>query len=147
VGAALQAYFAALAAGLDAPQVEPADTGCPVCGSPPVAGVVRGDDRLRYLSCALCGSEWHLPRVHCAACRGNAGIVHFSVEGDEGAKAEACDLCGGDVKLFDLEKRPGAEPLADDAATLALDLLMAEEGYGRAGVNLLLAASGEPARA
>jgi len=40
------------------------------------------------------------------------------------------------------EHRPGADPAADDAATLALDLLMAEEGYGRAGTNLYLVVGG-----
>jgi FdhE protein len=43
------------------------------------------------------------------------------------------------MKLFDLEQRVGVEPVADDAATLALDLLMAEEGYRRIGPTPLLA--------
>ena len=30
------------------------------------------------------------------------------------------------------------EPLADDLATLTLDLLVSEAGFGRHGVNLLL---------
>jgi len=42
------------------------------------------------------------------------------------------------LKLFYLEKSPSAEPFADDAATLSLDLLMSEEGYARGGVNLFL---------
>ncbi len=33
---------------------------------------------------------------------------------------------------------PQAEPFADDAASIALDLLVAEEGYARGGVNLFL---------
>lgn len=140
VGAALQAWFASLAATLDPAKVARAESGCPVCGSPPVAGVVQGDDRLRYLACSLCGSRWHLERAHCAVCRGTEGLAYFSVDGDPGASAEACDRCKAYVKQFDLEKRPGAEPLADDAATLALDLLVAEEGFARAGVNLLLVA-------
>jgi FdhE protein len=34
---------------------------------------------------------------------------------------------------------PAADPLADDAATLALDILLGDAGYARCGVNLLLA--------
>jgi FdhE protein len=138
VGAALQAYHGARTRGLDPAAIPPAHLGCPVCGSPPVASVVLGDDRLRYLSCSLCAAQWHLPRVHCATCRGSSGIAYFEVNEQPGARAEACEKCRAYVKLFDLEKRPGAEPLADDVATLALDLLMAEEGYARGGVNLLL---------
>src|SRR5690606_25588504 len=34
---------------------------CPVCGTAPVASIVRADGR-RYLHCALCATEWHLVR-------------------------------------------------------------------------------------
>jgi FdhE protein len=112
-------------------------TGCPVCGSPPVAGTVGGDDRLRYLTCGLCAAEWHVPRLHCATCGANEGLSYRHLEHEPGARAEACDRCKTYLKLFDLEKRPAAEPLADDAATLALDVLMGEEGYARGGVNLV----------
>ncbi|BDG02669.1 formate dehydrogenase accessory protein FdhE [Anaeromyxobacter oryzae] len=140
VGAALQAVATVRAARLDPGSVPRTASGCPVCGSPPVAGIVQGDDRLRYLTCALCSAEWHLPRLHCATCRGNDALSYRHLESDEGARAETCERCRSYVKLFDLEKRHGAEPLADDAATLALDVLLGEEGYGRGGVNLLMGA-------
>jgi FdhE protein len=136
--AALEVSFARLAAGLDPKVVPPAETGCPVCGSAPVAGLVLGDDRLRYLACGLCASRWHLTRVQCATCRATGGISYFDVEGaPAGARAEACDVCRTYVKLFDAEELPGAEPVADDAATIVLDLLMAERGFRRAGRNPL----------
>jgi FdhE protein len=59
-----------------------------------------------------------------------------------GAKAEACPDCRTYLKLFDLRDRPEAEPVADDAATLALDLLLAQEGYERPGSNVYV--GGEP---
>jgi FdhE protein len=140
VGGALQAWLAGLAAMLD-PSVVPAPGGgCPVCGGPPVAGVVQGGDRLRYLTCALCAAEWNVPRVRCAICGTEAGLQYLHVEGDSGAKAEACRSCGTYVKLFDGEKRPGSDAAADDAATIALDLLVAEDGWRRAGVNLYVGA-------
>jgi FdhE protein len=136
--AAMEVSFARLAAGLDPKAVPPAETGCPVCGSAPVAGVVLGNDRLRYLSCGLCASRWHLTRVQCATCRATGGISYFEVEGaPPGARAEACDTCRTYVKIFDAEELPGAEPVADDAATIVLDLLMAERGFRRAGRNPL----------
>lgn len=144
VGAALQAWFGALASQLD-PAAIPRGSGdrCPVCASPPVAAVVGGADRLRYLSCGLCGADWNVPRIRCTLCAKDAEVTYFHVEGDDGAKAEACGACRAYVKVFDELKRPGVEAAADDAATLALDLLLGEDGWRRAGVNLYLA-SAEP---
>lgn len=140
LGAALQACFTARAGGLDpacAPRREGAAT-CPVCGAGPVAGVVLGDERARYLACGLCGTEWNLPRVQCTACQAGAPVSYLSLDGGpDGVSAEACDACRGYVKLFDLERAHGAEPVADDAATLVLDLLLGARGYHRAGMNPL----------
>jgi FdhE protein len=137
--AALQVQFVARAARISAETVARAEGGCPLCGSPPVAGVVLGDDKLRYLACALCGSQWYLTRVKCSRCGSTAGISYFSLEGDPTAvKAEVCDACKSYLKLFYLEQRPATEPVADDLATLALDMLVSEQGYGKNGVNLFL---------
>lgn len=145
VGAALQVYWTALASRLRPEAVERADRGCPVCGCPPVAGTVHGDSRLRYLACSLCGSEWHRVRLQCALCGEGEGLSYLGLEGAPRAvKAEACRACGGYLKLFYLDREPAAEPVADDVATLALDVLLAEEGYHRGGVNLfLLSAEGD----
>ncbi len=139
--AALQVEFAARAAAVPPASVERARVGCPLCGSPPVAGLVLGDDKLRYLECALCGSRWHLTRVKCSHCGSTEGISYLGLEGDPGdVKAEVCERCTRYVKLFYLERRPAAEPAADDIATIALDVLVAESGYARHGVNLFLPA-------
>lgn len=137
--AGLQAHYAALAALIPPEAVERSPSGCPLCGSPPVAGLVLGDDKLRYLACSLCSSQWHQTRLKCSHCGATKGISYFSIEGDPGeVKAEACDACKGYVKLFYLEKRPAADPVADDLATLPLDLLVSEQGFGRIGPNLFL---------
>lgn len=138
VGAALQVYWTMLASRVSAQGLAVSERGCPVCASPPVAGLVLGDG-LRYVTCSLCAAEWHLTRVVCANCRSTEGISYFAIEGDPGtAKAEACEQCGTYLKLFYLETAPRAEPFADDVATLSLDLLMSEKGYSRSGVNLFL---------
>jgi FdhE protein len=150
VGAALQTYLTQLAAnergsGVEALPVEDSErTACPVCGSPPVAAVVLGTERLRYLVCSLCASEWHHTRAQCFLCRSGEATSYYSVEGaPKGAGAETCDTCKTYLKVFDLQDVTTAEALADDAASLVLDLLLGEQGYRRAGVNLL-APAGEP---
>lgn len=137
VGAALQAWFTALAARLDpAAAATPPEGACPVCGGPPVAGRIRKNDRLRDVTCALCGTEWNVPRVKCAVCDTSEGPAYFHVDAEPGVKGEACPTCRTYLKLFDEEQRPGADPAADDAATLTLDLLLEEEGFHRAGPNV-----------
>jgi FdhE protein len=144
VGAALQVYFSALAAGLPPDRMERSQRGCPVCDSAPVAGVVLGDDKLRYLCCSLCGSEWNLTRIQCWNCRATGGIRFLEVAGDQGGlKAEACAACGAYLKLFYRDRMPSVEPMADDVASITLDLLAAQDGWARSGVNLFLLGGGE----
>ncbi|HET7754169.1 MAG TPA: formate dehydrogenase accessory protein FdhE [Anaeromyxobacteraceae bacterium] len=145
VGAALQAYFTRLASGLDAKSIGAGRAECPVCGSPPVAAVVLGTERVRYVVCSLCAAEWHVTRSQCSICCSGAATSYYSVEGAaEGTQAETCDACKAYLKVFDRQDAPAAEPLADDAASVVLDVLVGERGYRRAGVNLL-APLGEPA--
>ena len=139
VGAALQAWLAVLAARAEATATP--EGACPVCGGPPLAARIRAGDRLRDVSCAVCGTEWNVPRVRCVSCETSAGPEYFEVDAEPGAKVEACPTCRTYLKLFDEEKRPGAEPTADDAATLALDLRLAEEGFHRPGPNLYVGTS------
>jgi len=138
-GAALQVAFTGLAAGIAPAAVARVEEGCPVCGSSPTVGVVLGDDKLRYLVCGLCATWWHHTRARCVLCRSSAAVSYLVLEGAPGAaKAEACDGCQAYLKLFYLEQGPQLEPLADDVATLALDLMVGERGYQRLGLNLYL---------
>lgn len=126
-------------------------TVCPLCGIPPVASIVRIGGRyqgLRYLHCGLCATEWHMVRVKCSHCESTEGISYYAVEGHgEALKAETCDQCHHYRKIGYMEKDPMVEPLADDLASLALDVLMAEAGYGRANGNPLLWLADEPEQA
>ncbi len=145
IGAALQVCWTQLATALDSAWIAPASTPalCPVCGAPPVASVVGGtgdaDSGLRYLHCALCGSEWHAVRAQCTQCNNDKGIVYFAVEtSQQPIQAEACPECGSYLKICRRDQQLDMEPLADDLASLALDLLMGEEKFARSGVNYLL---------
>ena len=141
VAAALQVRLVSLAATFGGEPGSHSETDdCPICDAPPVAGVVLGGDKLRYLACSMCATEWHVTRIKCAHCGTTAGIGYYELEGaaETGVKAETCDSCKAYVKLFYLESRPGAEPLADDVATYALDVLLGERDYGKLGLNPML---------
>jgi FdhE protein len=143
--AALQVYWAAMASTLRVTDVAQLDvpTVCPVCGSLPVASVVRSDKRgpqgYRYLHCGLCETEWHMVRITCSHCLTTEGITYNAIEGgSEAVRAETCGKCHTYRKILYQEKDTGVEPVADDLASLALDLLMTEEGFHRGSGNPLL---------
>ena len=143
--AALQVVFTARASRIPetaVPYGDPA-TLCPVCASAPVAGVLRiggAVGGLRFMHCGVCATEWHTVRVKCSHCASTEGVRYQGLEGGNGAVvAETCDTCGTYRKLANQEKDPLAEPLADDLASLMLDLLMGETAFARASANPLLA--------
>src|SRR5438874_2129446 len=75
----------------------------------------------------------------CSQCQGTANIAYHSIEGAaEAIRAESCDGCHTYRKILYQEKDPNVEPVADDLASLALDLLMSEAGYHRGSGNPLL---------
>ena len=53
-------------------------------------------------------------------------------------QAETCDECGHYLKLMHTDRDAFLDPIADDLATLPLDLLVSEAGLRRHGVNLML---------
>ena len=122
---------------------QPVEPGlCPVCRGWPVASILRtvGDTQgLRYLHCGFCASEWPYPRIQCIQCGSGEHIAYHGIEGaDPAIQAESCDACHVYLKRIDWDKSPGADPLADDLATLPLDVLLNEQGYQRFGFNPLL---------
>jgi FdhE protein len=141
---ALQVYWVALATRLaveDAGVPESAGV-CPVCGTLPVASVVRTGAPYagyRYLHCGLCATEWHRVRIECTHCSSVAGIAYQWIEGGSAAiRAESCNSCHGYRKIFYQEHDPGVDPVADDVASVGLDLLLTEAGFHRASGNPLL---------
>jgi FdhE protein len=155
VMAALQVHWGAASGGLKADEVKALDMPgvCPACGTLPVASLVCANSPYqgyRYLHCALCATEWHMVRVQCSQCGASGkSIGYHSVEraaadGDAAAgdmpatRAETCEECRGYRKILYQEKDPGVEPVADDLASLGLDLLLGSEGYTRASGNPFL---------
>ncbi|MEM5342218.1 formate dehydrogenase accessory protein FdhE [Paraburkholderia azotifigens] len=144
VMAALQVVWTDLASRIDPRAVPYLDTpgACPVCGAPPVASIVRVGGQFqgyRYLQCGLCSTEYHVVRVKCSNCDSTKGIAYHGIDGgSEALKAESCDECHTYRKIGYQEKDYDFEPLADDLASLTLDLLMNEAGYRRSSPNPLL---------
>jgi FdhE protein len=86
-------------------------------------------------------------RIKCTRCEGTKGIHYQSLEPVAGTpvgarqanvEAETCDECGSYLKIMRMERDHEVEAVADDLATLTLDLLVSEAGYQRHGSNLLL---------
>ncbi len=144
IAAALQVYWVhtAISSGRDAFGRQEHGGLCPVCGSHAIAGIVQSGGAkqgLRYLSCSLCASQWHMVRIKCSSCEATDGIDYYKIDGTSGAvKAESCGSCNSYLKLLYLAKDPGLDATADDLATLALDMLMDKEGKSRGGPNLYL---------
>jgi FdhE protein len=153
--AALQVHWAALASQFVADKVKALDVPglCPLCGTLPVASMVYAKspyEGYRYLHCALCATEWHMVRVQCTLCGASGKDIGYRTlertVGDKKAaeeivaavRAETCEQCRGYRKILYQEKDTGVEPVADDVASIALDLLLGEQGYHRASSNPLL---------
>jgi formate dehydrogenase accessory protein FdhE len=114
---------------------------CPFCVGAPVAGILReeGQGARRYLLCGVCLSEWGFGRVGCAACGERAfdALPVFTAEEAPGVRIDGCDTCRRYLKTFDLSTDGLQVPLADDLATVTLDLWAREQGYGRIRRHLL----------
>jgi FdhE protein len=142
LAAGLQVHFARLAAQLVAGDLKQvADAACPACGSPPMTSAVVGwpnAHNARFCACSLCATMWNVVRVKCLLCGSTDGISFREIEGSAGVKAETCDKCRSYVKVLYQVNDPSLEPMADDVATLGLDMLLAEEGWKRGGHNPFL---------
>jgi len=143
VAAALQAHFARLAARLAPKRLHPAGDGvCPACGGPPVSSVVvgwQGAHGTRFCVCSLCATLWNYVRIKCTLCGTTKGIAYQGIDGDAGTiKAETCESCRAYVKILHQHTDPSLDPVADDVATLGLDLLLRDAGLRRGAVNPFL---------
>lgn len=151
--------------GKDEPFGRIADEGaCPCCGSRPTASVTRTSGESlgqRYLHCSLCSLEWHMVRIRCTHCLGSKHVAYQSLDraDEEGAErddsvagaeaasrraaqaavqVETCDDCHHYLKIVHTDRDPMVDPVADDLASVTLDLLVSDAGLQRHGVNFLL---------
>ena len=120
-------------------QVFPPDP-CPYC-STPVVSVLReaGHGSRRSHVCGVCLAEAAAPRLGCRACGEQRveALPIFRSDATEPARIDACDTCRAYTKTIDLTRDGSACPIADDVASVPLDLWARERGYHRARPNLL----------
>ena len=143
VAAVLEVHFARLAARLDGKMLGPVGQGaCPVCGAPPVSSLVvgwRDAHATRFCACSLCGTLWNYPRIKCTLCGSTKNIAYQEIAGGPATvKAETCGSCGRYVKILQQREDASLDPVADDVATLALDLLLRDSGFRRGAFNPFL---------
>jgi FdhE protein len=143
MGAALQVHYARIASRLDAKALVPVGDGaCPSCGGAPVASMVvgwPGAHGSRFCTCSLCATQWHYVRIKCTLCSSTKGISYREIEGGDGTVwAETCESCHGYMKILHQHKNPDLDPVADDVASLGLDMLLQKDDYRRGSVNLFL---------
>ncbi|MBN9264232.1 MAG: formate dehydrogenase accessory protein FdhE [Hyphomicrobium sp.] len=141
--AAVQVLFTRLAARLNVESLKRvADGACPSCGGAPVASAVvgwEGAHGTRFCTCSICATQWNVVRIKCLVCSSEKGIAYHSLEGgQETVMGETCEACDSYVKMLHQHKDPSLEPIADDVASLALDLTLTKEGWTRASVNPFL---------
>lgn len=148
VAAALQVHFTRMAASLPAPALRllPQRGLCPCCGSTPGAGLITAGGQTpgaRYLHCSLCSTAWNHVRAQCITCGESRSVALEGIEGDAGVvKAETCNDCRTYAKMIYLARDTAADPVADDLASLGLDMLVAEAGWSRHAPNPLLLVGG-----
>jgi FdhE protein len=121
-------------------QVFPADP-CPYCSGPPVVSVLRdaAHGSRRTNVCGVCLAESAAPRLGCLGCGESAvdRLPVFRTESTDPARIDACDSCRGYVKTIDFTRDALACVIADDLASVSLDLWAREQGYHRPRPNLL----------
>jgi FdhE protein len=113
---------------------------CPYCKAPVVSllrEAAHGSRRSQV--CGVCLTESPAPRLGCQACGEQRveALPIFRSDATEPARIDACDTCRAYVKTIDLTRDAGACPIADDLASVSLDLWAREQGYTRARLNLL----------
>ena len=116
---------------------------CPVCGSHPVASVVRvgPQEGHRYLTCSLCASEWYAARARCTNCETPKEVSMLGETKESLVQGECCDDCHGYLKMMLQSRDPMMDVVADDLASIQVDFGLSAEGYQRTGRNMLLMVS------
>ncbi|PIT11415.1 formate dehydrogenase accessory protein FdhE [Snodgrassella communis] len=148
VNAVVQIIYTHAALNLAATAVKPlSEPGfCPCCGTDAVGAVIIGHgelEGLRYLCCGVCNSRWHSVRARCSFCDNSRDLgVHRIEQASDGvlsgAEAECCPSCHAYRKRYRLAKQQYADPIADDLASLSLDIMLSEDGWHRGGANPFL---------
>lgn len=108
---------------------------CPVCGAWPGLAELVGPEKKRHLRCVRCGSDWTWLILLCPYC-GNDDHRSLRVLQAKGTaeRIDICERCHGYVKAVP-SFAPASAPklVAEDIATMDLDVAATDAGYRRPG--------------
>jgi len=116
----------------------PWDSGiCYICGCKATLAELQDNDQVKHLRCGQCGADWRFNRLQCLHCGNMEHTTQqtFSIDGCDNRRIEACDECGGYLKVITSFVPTPPELLAvEDLATLHLDFIARQRGYTRDGL-------------
>lgn len=113
---------------------------CPICGSQPLMGELRGEEGKRIWTCSFCGNQWKGRRLMCPFCENtdHRTLRYFYTEKEKAYRIDICDKCKRYIKTVD--SRQLSEEIflpVEDIGTLHLDILAANKGFKRDTFNFL----------
>ncbi|MFN2520031.1 MAG: formate dehydrogenase accessory protein FdhE [Candidatus Limnocylindria bacterium] len=128
---------------------------CPVCGAWPALAELVGPERRRVLRCGRCGGAWSWLVLLCPYCGNDdhrtlgsrtpvpdvpadekdaASQLKAARDASAISRIDSCERCHGYLKAIGAyASNAPARLLAEDVATLYLDLVAREAGYRRPG--------------
>lgn len=102
---------------------------CPACGSWPAFGEAR--DGVEQLRCSFCGLGWRRDKPACTYCDADQ-LTAVKTDPSVPQRVELCGSCGAYLKWLAPTAATPFELLPiEDLASMALDVLAAEQGFGR----------------
>lgn len=113
---------------------------CPICGSQPLMGELRGEEGKRIWTCSFCGNQWKGRRLMCPFCENtdHRTLRYFYTEKERAYRIDVCEKCKRYIKTVD--SRQLSEEIflpVEDIGTLHLDILAANKGFKRDTFNFL----------
>jgi FdhE protein len=113
---------------------------CPICGSHPLMGELRGEEGTRFWTCSFCGHRWRGRRLMCPFCENtdHQTLRYFYTEKEKAYRIDICDKCKSYIKTVDSRQLADEIfPPVEDIGTLHLDILAAGKGFKRETFNFL----------
>ena len=145
VAAALQVAWVRLAAALPRPPAQPLAEARALCLLWLAARSERGAQRTisqrRALPALRAVCNGMAPgRVKCSNCETGGQLLYLGLDDEQGepflpVQAEACGACESYLKIVLRQLQGRADPVADDLASLPLDLMLADGAFARSGCN------------
>ena len=109
---------------------------CPLCRAQPSLSSFTQDGR-RLLVCSFCGTRGYFEPGRCPICLTSdpASLQRFAIAGEDGFSTHACGKCRSYVKTVEASLFSRFGPDLADLASLPLDIVVQQKGYGRRSPN------------